>query len=79
MVTLKAAGGESIPLYGDGLNVRDWLYVEDHAKAIDIIFHRGNPGETYNVGGDCEKTNIDLIRIICNEIDFILNNLNLVN
>ena len=52
------------------------MYVEDHAKAIDIIFHRGNIGETYNVGGDCEKTNIDLIRIICNEIDFILDNQN---
>ena len=67
---------KSIPVYGKGDNIRDWLYVEDHAKAIDIIFHRGNPGETYNVGGDCEKTNIDLIRIICNEIDFILNNKN---
>ena len=65
---------KSIPVYGDGKNIRDWLYVEDHVKAIDTIFHRGNAGETYNVGGDCEKTNIDLIRILCNEIDFILDN-----
>ena len=47
---------KSIPVYGDGKNIRDWLYVEDHAKAIDVIFHRGNAGETYNVGGDCEKS-----------------------
>jgi len=63
-----------IPVYGDGKNIRDWLYVEDHVKAIDTIFHRGDAGETYNVGGDCEKTNIDLIRVLCNEIDFILDN-----
>jgi len=61
-----------IPVYGDGKNIRDWLYVEDHAHAIDTIFHHGINGETYNVGGDCEKSNIDLIRILCNEIDFIL-------
>ena len=62
-----------IPVYGKGDNVRDWLYVEDHAKAIDLIFHRGINGETYNIGGDMEKTNLELIRILCNEIDFILN------
>ena len=63
-----------IPVYGDGKNIRDWLYVEDHVKAIDVIFHNGVKGETYNIGGDCEKTNIDLIRVICNEIDFIKDN-----
>jgi len=63
-----------IPVYGDGKNIRDWLYVEDHVKAIDVIFHNGVNGETYNIGGDCEKTNIDLIRVICNEIDFIKDN-----
>tara|TARA_R110000824_G_scaffold401207_1_gene611280 strand:+ start:76 stop:1062 length:987 start_codon:yes stop_codon:yes gene_type:complete len=62
-----------IPVYGKGDNVRDWLYVEDHAKAIDLIFHKGINGETYNIGGDMEKTNLELIRILCNEIDFILN------
>ena len=64
---------KSIPVYGKGDNVRDWLYVEDHAKAIDLIFHKGVNGETYNIGGDMEKTNLQLIRILCNEIDFILN------
>tara|TARA_B110000240_G_C13500893_1_gene453827 strand:- start:124 stop:1116 length:993 start_codon:yes stop_codon:yes gene_type:complete len=63
---------EPIPVYGNGDNVRDWLYVEDHAKAIDLIFHQGTNGETYNIGGDMEKTNLQLIRILCNEIDYIL-------
>tara|TARA_R110000744_G_scaffold133532_1_gene241951 strand:+ start:252 stop:1244 length:993 start_codon:yes stop_codon:yes gene_type:complete len=63
---------EPIPVYGKGDNVRDWLYVEDHAKAIDLIFHQGTNGETYNIGGDMEKTNLQLIRILCNEIDYIL-------
>jgi len=66
----------TIPVYGDGKNIRDWLYVEDHVKAIDVIFHNGVNGETYNVGGDCEKTNIDLIKVICNEIDLINDNNN---
>jgi dTDP-glucose 4,6-dehydratase len=48
--------------------------VEDHAKAIDLIFHNGINGETYNIGGDCERSNIDLVRILCNEIDFLLEN-----
>jgi len=61
-----------IPVYGKGDNVRDWLYVEDHARAIDLIFHQGINGETYNIGGDMEKTNLELIRILCNEIDYIL-------
>ena len=67
---------ETIPVYGKGDNIRDWLYVEDHAKAIDLIFHRGLRGETYNIGGDTEKTNLDLVRILCNEIDFLTNNQN---
>jgi dTDP-glucose 4,6-dehydratase len=67
---------ETIPVYGKGDNIRDWLYVEDHAKAIDLIFHRGLMGETYNIGGDTEKTNLDLVRILCNEIDFLTNNQN---
>jgi|TARA_B110000977_G_scaffold43782_1_gene59427 dTDP-glucose 4,6-dehydratase len=65
---------EPIPVYGKGDNIRDWLYVEDHAKAIDLIFHNGVSGETYNIGGDCERSNLDLVRILCNEIDFLLNN-----
>jgi dTDP-glucose 4,6-dehydratase len=53
---------EPLPIYGEGLNVRDWLYVEDHAAAIDLIFHEGKIGETYNIGGNNEWTNIDLVK-----------------
>lgn len=55
---------DKIPVYGKGLNVRDWLYVEDHAKAIDLIFHKGKSGETYNIGGNHEMTNIDIVTTI---------------
>lgn len=58
-----------LPVYGKGENVRDWLWVEDHAKAIDLIFHRGIAGETYNIGGHNEWKNIDLIRLMCRIID----------
>lgn len=58
-----------IPVYGKGENIRDWLYVEDHASAIDLIFHEGRPGETYNVGGDNEWKNIDLVRLLCSIMD----------
>lgn len=59
----------SIPIYGDGLNVRDWLYVEDHADALLLILNRGSVGETYNIGGNYEIKNIDLANIICNILD----------
>lgn len=58
-----------IPVYGKGENIRDWLYVEDHAAAIDVIFHQGKTGETYNVGGDNEWKNIDLVRLLCSIMD----------
>lgn len=58
-----------LPVYGKGENVRDWLYVEDHAKAIDLIFHKGRVGETYNIGGDNEWQNIQLIRELCGIMD----------
>jgi len=58
-----------VPVYGRGENIRDWLYVEDHASAIDIIFHRGKPGETYNIGGNNEWKNIDLIILLCKIMD----------
>lgn len=58
-----------IPVYGKGENVRDWLYVEDHAAAIDLIFHRGKTGETYNIGGNNERTNISLIYLLCEIMD----------
>ncbi|MCX7987704.1 MAG: dTDP-glucose 4,6-dehydratase, partial [Bacteroidales bacterium] len=58
-----------VPIYGKGENVRDWLYVEDHARAIDLIFHKGKVGETYNIGGNNEWKNIDLIRLLCRIMD----------
>jgi dTDP-glucose 4,6-dehydratase len=58
-----------IPVYGKGENIRDWLYVEDHASAIDVIFHRGRNGETYNIGGSNEWKNIDLIKLLCSIMD----------
>ena len=58
-----------VPVYGKGENVRDWLYVEDHAKAIDVIFHKGKVGETYNIGGNNEWKNIDLIQLLCKIMD----------
>ena len=58
------AEGNNVPVYGNGLNVRDWLYVKDHVKAIDTVFHSGQSGETYNVGGSVEMTNIDLVKMI---------------
>ena len=57
-----------LPVYGEGLNVRDWLYVEDHCKAIDLILHRGAVGEVYNIGGHNEMRNIDIVRLICREL-----------
>ncbi len=62
-----------IPIYGKGENVRDWLYVIDHARAIDLIFHQGKNGETYNIGGINEWTNIDLIKKMCEVLDRKLN------
>jgi dTDP-glucose 4,6-dehydratase len=58
-----------LPIYGKGLNVRDWLYVEDHVSAIDTIFHRGQPGESYNIGGHNEWKNIDIIKELCRQMD----------
>ncbi len=60
---------EEVPVYGKGENVRDWLYVEDHARAIDLLFHRGRRGETYNIGGNSEWKNIDLIKLLCRIMD----------
>jgi dTDP-glucose 4,6-dehydratase len=60
----NALQGKPLPVYGDGLNVRDWLYVKDHAKAIDAVTQKGRVGEVYNVGGHNEKTNIDIVKII---------------
>ena len=66
--------GKPLPVYGRGENVRDWLYVEDHARAIDLIFHNGRVAETYNIGGFNEWKNIDLIRVIIKTVDRLLGN-----
>jgi len=64
----------ALPVYGDGCNVRDWLYVEDHARAIDLIFHKGHAGQTYNIGGNNELSNIDLVHKLIKTTDRIIGN-----
>lgn len=65
---INALHDKSLPVYGDGLNVRDWLYVEDHCCAIDLILRKGSIGEVYNVGGHNEMSNIDIVKLICKEL-----------
>jgi dTDP-glucose 4,6-dehydratase len=69
LVILKALAGEKLPVYGKGENVRDWLYVEDHVRAIRRVFEAGRPGETYNVGGNSERTNLVVVNAICDILD----------
>ena len=69
LTILNALAGERLPVYGQGENIRDWLYVEDHARALDLIVDRGRVGETYNVGGRNERRNIDVVRRICSVLD----------
>lgn len=68
LMIANALADKPLPVYGNGENVRDWLYVEDHCRAIDLIVHAGKVGEVYNVGGHNEKRNIDIVRIICQEL-----------
>lgn len=69
LVIIRALAGEPLPVYGDGSNVRDWLYVEDHARALRRVFEAGKPGETYNIGGNSERRNIEVVRAICAALD----------
>jgi dTDP-glucose 4,6-dehydratase len=69
LVTLKALAGEPLPVYGDGSNVRDWLFVDDHCSAIDAVVRRGANGRTYNVGGNSERTNLEVVHTICDLLD----------
>lgn len=69
LVILNALDGKLLPVYGDGLQIRDWLYVEDHARALYKVITEGKVGETYNIGGHNEKTNIDVVKIICSILD----------
>jgi dTDP-glucose 4,6-dehydratase len=69
LLILNALEGKPLPVYGDGKNVRDWLYVEDHCSAVWKILVSGLPGETYNVGGGCEMKNIDVVRSVCRQLE----------
>ncbi len=69
LMIINALADKNLPVYGEGLNVRDWLYVKDHCKAIDLIIHKGRVGEVYNIGGHNEMKNIDIVKIICRALD----------
>jgi dTDP-glucose 4,6-dehydratase len=72
LMILNAVNGKPLPIYGDGLNVRDWLYVEDHCEALRVVLERGRTGEIYNIGGRCEKTNLEVVHTVCNILDEML-------
>ncbi len=72
LVILNALAGKPLPIYGDGLNVRDWIYVDDHCDALRAVLKRGRPGETYNIGGNSQETNIGVVREICRILDAIV-------
>ena len=69
LMIANALADKELPVYGEGLNVRDWLYVEDHCRAIDLILHEGKVGEVYNIGGHNEMKNIDIVKLICKYLD----------
>jgi dTDP-glucose 4,6-dehydratase len=69
---IRGLRGEELPVYGDGQNVRDWLYVEDHARALISVLQHGRVGETYNIGARCERTNLDVVHAVCDVLDTIV-------
>jgi dTDP-glucose 4,6-dehydratase len=69
LMIVNALAGEALPVYGDGSNIRDWLYVEDHCVGIDLVLNQGRIGDTYNIGGNNESSNIDIVRQICESLD----------
>ncbi len=69
LMIINALHNKPLPVYGEGLNVRDWLYVEDHCRAIDLVIHKGRVGEVYNIGGHNEMRNIDIVKLICKELN----------
>jgi dTDP-glucose 4,6-dehydratase len=71
LMIIKALAGEPLPVYGAGDNVRDWLYVEDHVRALTAVFERGTPGETYLIGGRAERTNLEVVQTICARLDIL--------
>ncbi|WP_341581346.1 dTDP-glucose 4,6-dehydratase [Marinobacter metalliresistant] len=74
LMILNALEGKPLPVYGDGLQIRDWLFVEDHARALHTILCRGKPGETYNIGGQSEKTNLEVVHCLCRCLDDLVEN-----
>lgn len=69
LMTIKGMSGQAMPVYGTGANVRDWLHVDDHAEALTLILERGRPGQTYNIGGNAERNNMQVVEGICTELD----------
>jgi dTDP-glucose 4,6-dehydratase len=69
LMIINALNGKPLPIYGDGLNVRDWLYVEDHCDAISMVLSKGKVGEVYNIGGRCERPNIEIVKTVCGLLD----------
>jgi dTDP-glucose 4,6-dehydratase len=69
LMILNALEGKPLPVYGDGMNVRDWLFVEDHCRALRTVLVRGTPGEVYNIGGNCERANIEIVKQVCRLVD----------
>ncbi len=69
LMILNAVEGKPLPIYGDGKNIRDWIYVEDHCEALLLVMEKGRPGEVYNIGGRCEKTNLEIVKTICAILD----------
>lgn len=69
LIIIRALNGEALPVYGDGSNVRDWLFVDDHAQALQAVFETGMPGQTYNVGGNAERKNIEVVMAVCSILD----------
>ncbi|MGH7543013.1 MAG: dTDP-glucose 4,6-dehydratase, partial [Gemmatimonadota bacterium] len=74
LMIANALEGKPLPVYGSGSNVRDWLYVGDHCRAIDLVFHWGANGETYNIGGDSERSNLEVVEMLCGLLDGIAPN-----
>jgi dTDP-glucose 4,6-dehydratase len=72
LIILNAQGGKPLPIYGDGQQIRDWLYVEDHCRAIWTVINEAQPGETYNIGGDNQPTNLEIVRNICEVLDELM-------
>ena len=72
LMILNALEGKPLPVYGDGQNIRDWLYVEDHVLGLLSVLEHGQPGEVYNIGGNCEPTNLDVVQAICTAVDELL-------